>query len=45
MTLRPPRIGLQLQPQHASYPTIRRAAAEAEELGVDVIFNWDHSCT
>jgi probable F420-dependent oxidoreductase len=42
MTLRRPRIGLQLQPQHASYPTIRRAAAEAEELGVDVIFNWDH---
>jgi probable F420-dependent oxidoreductase len=42
MTLRPVRIGLQLQPQHADYATIRRTAAEAEELGVDVLFNWDH---
>ena len=24
------------------YPTIRRTAAEAEELGLDVLFNWDH---
>jgi probable F420-dependent oxidoreductase len=36
------RIGLQIQPQHADYPTIRRAAAEAEDLGVDILFNWDH---
>jgi len=36
------RIGLQLQPQHADYPTIRRTAAQAEELGVDILFNWDH---
>jgi len=42
MTSRPVRIGLQLQPQHADYATIRRTAAEAEELGVDVLFNWDH---
>ncbi|WIM99005.1 LLM class F420-dependent oxidoreductase [Actinoplanes oblitus] len=39
---RPVRIGLQLQPQHMDYPTIRRTAAEAEEAGVDVLFNWDH---
>lgn len=39
---RPVRIGLQLQPQHASYPQIRDAVARAEDLGVDVIFNWDH---
>jgi probable F420-dependent oxidoreductase len=39
---RPIRIGVQLQPQHADYSAIRRAAAEAEELGVDVVFNWDH---
>ncbi len=39
---RPVRIGVQLQPQHAEYDDIRRAAAEAEEIGVDVIFNWDH---
>jgi len=36
------RIGAQLQPQHASYADIRRACAELEELGVDVLFNWDH---
>ena len=36
------RIGLQLQPQHMEYATIRRTVAEAEELGVDILFNWDH---
>jgi probable F420-dependent oxidoreductase len=36
------RIGLQLQPQHADYSAIRRTVAEAEDLGADVIFNWDH---
>lgn len=41
-TGRPIRIGLQLQPQHADYDDIRRAVAEAEELGVDIVFNWDH---
>ena len=35
-------MGLQLQPQHADYKTIRRTASEAEELGADVVFNWDH---
>ncbi len=39
---RPVRIGAQVQPQHASYADIRRACAELEELGVDVIFTWDH---
>jgi len=39
---RPARVGAQLQPQHADYASIRRAAAEAEEVGVDVVFNWDH---
>ncbi|GIF07828.1 LLM class F420-dependent oxidoreductase [Actinoplanes siamensis] len=42
MTDRPVRIGLQLQPQHMDYATIRRTAAEAEEAGADVLFNWDH---
>jgi probable F420-dependent oxidoreductase len=37
-----PRIALQLQPQHADYAAIRRTVTEAEELGTDVIFNWDH---
>ncbi|MGI4896864.1 MAG: LLM class F420-dependent oxidoreductase, partial [Janthinobacterium lividum] len=39
---RPVRIGVQLQPQHAQYPAIRAAAARAEEMGVDIAFNWDH---
>ncbi|HEY2520065.1 MAG TPA: LLM class F420-dependent oxidoreductase [Streptosporangiaceae bacterium] len=38
----PVRVGLQLQPQHADYQQIRDTAAAAEELGADVIFNWDH---
>jgi probable F420-dependent oxidoreductase len=36
------RIALQLQPQHADYAAIREAVAAAEELGVDIVFNWDH---
>src|SRR3954470_17549769 len=42
MTERRIRIGLQVQPQQADYSAIRRTVAEAEELGVDVVFNWDH---
>ncbi len=42
MISRPVRIALQLQPQHMDYATIRRTAGEAEDMGVDVIFNWDH---
>lgn len=36
------RIGVQIQPQHADYPDIRRAVAAAEEAGADVVFGWDH---
>ena len=36
------RIGVQLQPQHASYAALRDAVAEAEQIGVDIVFNWDH---
>jgi probable F420-dependent oxidoreductase len=42
MTTSPIRIGVQLQPQQADYAAIRRAVSEAEDLGVDIIFNWDH---
>jgi probable F420-dependent oxidoreductase len=42
ITSKPVRIALQLQPQHMEYATIRRTAAQAEDMGVDVIFNWDH---
>lgn len=38
----PIRIAVQIQPQHAEYADIRRAAIEAEEAGVDIVFNWDH---
>jgi probable F420-dependent oxidoreductase len=36
------RVGVQIQPQHASYSAIREVVAEAEDLGVDIAFNWDH---
>ena len=38
----PIRIAVQLHPQHAEYSTIRKAAVQAEELGVDIVYNWDH---
>ena len=37
-----PRIAVFLQPQHAEYDQIRKAAKESEEIGADVIYNWDH---
>ena len=42
MTTRPVRIGVQLAPQHASYATLRDRVREVEDLGADVVFNWDH---
>ena len=36
------RVAVQLAQQHADYPTIRRAAGAAEDLGADAVFNWDH---
>jgi len=39
---RPIRIGLQVQPQHAEWASIRQAVLDAEEMGVDVVFTWDH---
>ena len=42
MTTRHVRVALQLQPQHAHYRKIRDTVAEAEQLGVDIVFNWDH---
>jgi probable F420-dependent oxidoreductase len=40
--VRPIRIAVQLHPQHADYTDLRRAVGEAEDLGVDVAYNWDH---
>lgn len=39
---RPIRIGVQIAPQHARYELIRDVATELEEMGVDILFNWDH---
>jgi probable F420-dependent oxidoreductase len=39
---RPVRIGVQLQPQHAPYSAVRDRVRELEDLGVDILFNWDH---
>ena len=39
---RPVRIAVQIQPQHGDYAQIRSAAVRAEEMGVDIAFNWDH---
>ena len=42
MTVRPIRIGVQLAPQHSSYALLRDKVREIEDLGADVVFNWDH---
>ncbi|QDZ14598.1 LLM class F420-dependent oxidoreductase [Humibacter ginsenosidimutans] len=38
----PVSIGVQLAPQHAEYSTIRDTVLRLEDLGVDIVFNWDH---
>jgi probable F420-dependent oxidoreductase len=40
--VRPVRIGVQLAPQHLSYPELRDAVRRIEDLGADIVFNWDH---
>jgi probable F420-dependent oxidoreductase len=36
------RVGIQIPPSRAGFAAIRRAAAEADALGADAIFTWDH---
>jgi probable F420-dependent oxidoreductase len=36
------RVGVQVQPQHADFAGMRAAWREADELGADTIFCWDH---
>jgi probable F420-dependent oxidoreductase len=36
------RVGAQIQPQHADFDAMRRAWVEAEEIGADMVFTWDH---
>jgi probable F420-dependent oxidoreductase len=38
----PTRVGVQIQPQHADFAQMRDAWREAEELGADSIYTWDH---
>ena len=35
-------VGVQIQPQHATYAGMRAAWREADEIGADMIFTWDH---
>jgi probable F420-dependent oxidoreductase len=35
-------VGLQVVPQHGDYGPMKRAWLEADALGVDRIYNWDH---
>jgi probable F420-dependent oxidoreductase len=36
------RVGVQVQPQHADYAGMRDAWLEADAIGADMIFTWDH---
>jgi len=36
------RVGVQIAPQHATYPVLRDAVRRAEDLGVDLVMGWDH---
>jgi len=36
------RIAAQLHPQHGDYAGLRSAVRAAEELGFDLVYNWDH---
>lgn len=39
---RPVRIAAHIYPQHGDYRDLRSAAVRAEEMGADIIYNWDH---
>ena len=41
-TRRPVRIAAQLHPQHGAMRQLLDGAVEAEELGYDIVYNWDH---
>jgi probable F420-dependent oxidoreductase len=36
------RVGVQLHPEHTTYPSFAAAVRQVEALGVDTIWNWDH---
>ena len=37
-----PLVSVQFQPQHGDYSDLRRQVVAGEELGIDVIYTWDH---
>ena len=39
---RPVRIAVQVAPQHLPILALRDAAVRVEEMGADLLFNWDH---
>ena len=40
--MRPIRVAAQLHPQHGTVTDLRRAAIQADELGYDLLYAWDH---
>ncbi len=40
--MRSARIGVQIRPQHTTYAAFADAVRQAEALGMDSIWNWDH---
>jgi probable F420-dependent oxidoreductase len=38
----PIRVGVQVQPQHSTFAQMQQAWREAEQLGADSIYTWDH---
>jgi probable F420-dependent oxidoreductase len=40
--MHPIRIAAQLHPQHGSWVDLRAGAIEAEALGYDIVYTWDH---
>lgn len=38
----PIRVGVQIQPQHSTFAQMQQAWRDAEQLGADSIYTWDH---
>lgn len=41
-TIYPPRVGVTVPPQHTTYDEFAQAVRQAEDLGVDSVWTWDH---
>jgi probable F420-dependent oxidoreductase len=42
MNHHPIRIAAQIHPQHGDYPAMRDAVVQAEAMGYDIAYTWDH---